>query len=435
MRVLKTPGRYFHALCRKTFSFVLAGGRGSRLEDLTKLRAKPATPFGGKYRIIDFTLSNCINSGLHRIAVLTQYNALGLIAHIQRTWGHYTGSLGEFIAVVPAEQRKTNKWYRGTADAIYQNLHIIKKNGVEYVLILAGDHVYNMDYLKLLEEHADTNADITISCIKASKKEASKFGIVGLDSSKRKVKKFLEKPNNISESMLYDENNVLVSMGIYCFKANILKELLHQDATDENSKHDFGFDILPKAIQNYNVHAHHFSDYNMQSDFWRDVGTVDSYYDASMELIAPIPKLNLYDESWPIWTFQEHRPPAKIAIGADGNLATVRDSLLSAGVIVSGAEITSSILCYNNRILSKSEINQSILLPDVEVGKNCRIHHAIIDNECQIPDRTIIGEDPELDAKRFLVTKEGVVVVTKERLQNKVLDQFELETEDNLLSL
>jgi glucose-1-phosphate adenylyltransferase len=416
MHIVKQPARFFPDLCRRTYTLVLAGGRGSRLYDLTQARAKPATFFGGKYRIIDFTLSNCINSGFHRIGVLTQYNAFYLIGHIQRTWSRYTGELGEYVGVLPAEQRIESDWYSGTANAIFQNLWLMRRQPIEFILILAGDHVYAMDYLPMVQQHKELETDITISTLEVPVAMASSFGVVMTDIEGR-ITQFVEKPEDCTPYQC-KPGKVRVSMGIYVFKHSVLRALLHQDAERTDSQHDFGCDILPKALADgYRMHIFNFVDEVGEPGYWRDVGTIDTYYESNMELLAPLPKLNLYNPAWPITTYQEQRAPSKLSRGLRGERSSVSDSLLSAGSIVSGAEVSECVLSYDVCINTDSCIRQCLLLPQVKIGKNCHISKAIIDEECEIPDGTIIGEDPSKDAKRFLVTKEGVVVVTLERLK------------------
>ncbi|TCI04103.1 glucose-1-phosphate adenylyltransferase [Corallincola luteus] len=415
MHIVKKPARFFPDVCQRTYTLVLAGGRGTRLHDLTQARAKPATFFGGKYRIIDFTLSNCINSGFHRIGVLTQYNAFYLIAHIQRTWARYSGEHGEYVGILPAEQRKESDWYSGTANAVYQNLWLLERQPIDFVLILAGDHVYTMDYLTMMDQHDETGSDITISTMEVPLELGSLFGVVLTDEHNR-ITGFVEKPVDCTPYQS-SPGKVRVSMGIYGFRLQALSQLLHEDAKNLDSQHDFGYDVLPKALaEGYVMHAHDFIDEDGLPGYWRDVGTIEAYYDSNMELLAPLPRLNLYNPVWPITSYQEQRAPGKLSRGVNGEPGTACDSLISAGSIISGAEVTRSVLSYDVCIAANSEVNHCILLPQVKIGKNCHINHAIVDEECEIPDGTVIGDDAELDAERFLVTDDGIVVVTKERL-------------------
>ncbi|MCM2680947.1 glucose-1-phosphate adenylyltransferase [Echinimonas agarilytica] len=416
MRHLNKPAHYINEYARESIAFVLAGGRGTRLGSLTRVRAKPATPFGGKYRIIDFTMSNCINSGIRRVGVMTQYNALGLISHLQRTWGHLVSERGEFVSLLPAHLGTSNNWYTGTADAIYQNLTLLEHNSAEYVVILAGDHVYSMNYLPMIEAHAKSQSDVTIACIETPAKYADQFGVVQTNHEGT-ITQFVEKPKDPSP-YVQEDGNVLASMGIYVFSRKALIEMLEEDHQNEHSSHDFGNDILPKALHTHKLSTFRFRDENGDIGYWRDVGTIEAYYDASMELVAPVPRLNLYDNQWPVWTYQEQLPPVKLTHDSEGQHASARDSLISAGSVFVGSRISRSLCCYNVRIDAGSEVHQSILLPNVHVGKNCVIHHAIIDEGCEIPDGIVIGEDAEDDSNRFSITENGVVLVTRETLEN-----------------
>ncbi|GGA90910.1 glucose-1-phosphate adenylyltransferase [Neiella marina] len=414
MRLINPPGRYIDEVARNTIAYVLAGGKGTRLGNLTRVRAKPATPFGGKYRIIDFTLSNCINSGVRRIGVMTQYNAIGLVQHIQRTWSHLVSEMGEFVNLLPAHLGTSNSWYTGTADAIWQNIKMLEMVNTEYVLILAGDHVYSMDYLPMLHAHVERGADVSVGCVEVPQRLGHQFGVIQCDDQGT-ITQFIEKPSDPSP-YAQPSGNVLASMGIYVFSKQVLLDLLHADHADENSSHDFGNDILPKALSSHKLVTYHYEDEHGNPGYWRDVGTIEAYYDASMDLVTAIPQLNLYDANWPIWTYQEHLPPVKLSHDSCGHHACAKDSLISAGCVFIGSQISRSLCCYNVRIEAGSEVHQSILLPDVRVGNNCSIHHAIVDEGCVIPDNTEIGEDAELDAQRFAITENGVVVVTREHL-------------------
>ena len=412
--------RFVSKLTRNTLALILAGGRGSRLHDLTEWRAKPAVPFGGKFRIIDFPLSNCLNSGIRRIGVLTQYKADSLIRHIQQGWGFLRAELGEFVDIIPAQQRVSeDAWYAGTADAVYQNLDILRTRGSEYVLILAGDHIYKMDYGLMLAEHAEKQADLTIGCMEVSLEEAKAFGVMGVDEDKR-IREFVEKPAN-PPSMPGRPDLALASMGIYIFNTKFLFEQLIKDADTPGSSRDFGKDIIPSVIENYRVYAYPFRDAQsgVQS-YWRDVGEVDSYWSANMELINVNPELNLYDSEWPIWTFQAQTPPAKFVFDDEERRGYAVDSLVAGGCIISGSEVRRSLLFSNVRVNSFCKVTDSVILPDVNIGRHCRITKAIIDKGCQIPPNTVIGENLEEDRKRFYVSPGGVVLVTPDSLGQPV---------------
>jgi glucose-1-phosphate adenylyltransferase len=403
--------RFVSRLTRDTLALILAGGRGSRLKQLTDWRAKPAVPFGGKFRIIDFVLSNCLNSGVRRIGVLTQYKAHSLLRHIQRGWGFLRGEFGEFVELLPAQQRIETNWYSGTADAVYQNLDIIRVHNPRYVLVLAGDHIYKMDYGPMIAHHVDTDADMTIGCIEVPVEQASGFGVMSVDANLRVVR-FNEKPA-VPESMPGKPGIALASMGIYVFNTQFLYEQLIKDADTRNSNHDFGKDIIPGAIQKYRVLAYPFrGTRNAESAYWRDVGTVDAYWDANMELVGVIPELNLYDADWPIWTYQEQLPPAKFVFDDDDRRGMAVDTMVSGGCIISGSMIRHSLLFSNVRVEARSRITDSVVLPDVRVGRECRITRAVIDKGCRIPDGMVIGANREEDAKRFHVSEGGVVLVT-----------------------
>lgn len=409
----KNSPRFISNLTRNTLALIMAGGRGSRLQQLTMWRAKPAVPFGGKFRIIDFPLSNCINSGIRRIGVLTQYKAHSLILHIQRGWGHFRGEFGEFVELMPAQQRIEASWYAGTADSIYQNLDIIRSHSPEHVLILAGDHIYKMDYGAMLAKHVENNADVTIGCIDVPIAKASGFGVMGVDNDMR-ITSFLEKPEN-PPHMPGRPDEALCSMGIYIFNTDLLFELLIRDADTPNSSRDFGIDIIPHAIKNYRVFAYPFTNANSDIQaYWRDVGTVDAFWEANLELIGMTPELNLYDEEWPIWTYQEQLPPAKFVFNDDDRRGMAVDSMVSGGCIISGAHIQSSLLFSNVTVDNYTTIDSSVVLPDVTIGKNCNINHAVIDKYCQIPDGTVIGKNEKDDNQRFYVSPTGVVLVTPE---------------------
>ena len=407
--------RFISNLTRNTLALIMAGGRGERLKRLTKWRAKPAVPFGGKFRIIDFPLSNCINSGIRRIGVLTQYKSHSLNLHIQRGWGQLRGDFGEFVELLPAQQRIGATWYAGTADSIYQNLDIIRSHTPDFVLILAGDHIYKMDYGAMLAKHVENKADVTVGCIEFPVEEASAFGVMGVDDNFR-IKSFDEKPENPA-TIPGKPDESLCSMGIYIFNTELLYELLIRDADTSTSSHDFGKDIIPYAIQKYQAYAYPFTDANsgVQS-YWRDVGTVDAFWAANLELIGITPELNLYDDKWPIWTSQEQLPPAKFIFDDDQRRGMAIDSMVSGGCIISGALVCHSLLFSNVSVDCYTKIDSSVILPNVTIGKNCRIYHAVIDKGCIIPDGMVIGRDNEQDKKHFHVSPNGVVLVTPDML-------------------
>jgi len=411
------PGRYVSSLTRDTVALILAGGRGSRLKALTLSRAKPATPFGGKYRIIDFPLSNCVNSGIRRIAVLTQYKAHDLIVHLQRAWGYFRGEFGEFVEILPAQQQIDSSWYKGTADAVFQNLDYLRRLEPEYVLILAGDHIYKMDYGLMLAQHLESEADITVGTVEVPVDRAQEFGIVTIDETKR-ITDFVEKPLH-PESIPGREGIALASMGIYVFSAEYLERILHEDAAREDSAHDFGRNIVPGCIEaGDHVSAYVFQDAETKVQlYWRDVGNVDAFYEANLELTYVAPELNLYDQEWPIWTYQAQLPPAKFVLDDNDRHGRALNTLVSGGCIVSGALVRESVLFSNVRVGERSLVERSIVLPNVEIGRNCRILNTIVDEDTAIPDGTIIGEDPAEDRRRFYVTKTGIVLVTREMLE------------------
>jgi len=414
MKPKKSP-RYISNLTRNTLALIMAGGRGERLKHLTMWRAKPAVPFGGKFRIIDFPLSNCINSGIRRIGVLTQYKAHSLIRHIQKGWGHLRGEFGEFVELLPAQQRIEASWYAGTADSIYQNLDIIRSHTPDHVLILAGDHIYKMDYGDMLAKHVESKADVTVGCIGVELDKASAFGVMSVNKDLR-IKEFAEKPKK-PKPMPGRPNEALCSMGIYIFNTDLLFELLIRDADTSDSSHDFGKNILPYAIEKYRVFAYPFKDADsgIQS-YWRDVGTIDSFWEANLELIGVTPELNLYDENWPIWTSQEQLPPAKFIFDDDDRRGMAVDSMVSGGCIISGAHVCHSLLFSNVTVAEQSVIDSSVVLPNVRIGRNCVIKHAVIDKGCDIKDGTVIGENVEEDAERYYVSPNGVVLVTPDML-------------------
>jgi glucose-1-phosphate adenylyltransferase len=407
---------------RRTLALVLAGGRGSRLKQLTDWHAKPAIPFAGKFRIIDFTLSNCINSGIRRIGVLTQYKAHSLIQHIQRGWGFLRGEFNEFIELLPAQQRTEGEnWYKGTADAVYQNLDIIRDHAPDYVLILAGDHVYKMDYGKMLAEHIAKDAAVTVACIEVPIEKANGFGVMSVDDNGYIVR-FQEKPAN-PEPIPDMPHLALASMGIYIFNADLLDDLLVKDSVAPGTEHDFGKDIIPALVGKANVVAHRFQDScvmdgGAEEAYWRDVGTLDAYWEANIDLCRVTPALNLYDNNWPIWTDQAQLPPAKFVFDADDRRGMAVDSLVSGGCVVSGSTVRRSMLFSNVRANSFCLVEDTVVLPDVELGRHSSIKKAVIDSGCIIPPGLVVGEDPVLDAKRFLRSEKGITLITQQMLND-----------------
>lgn len=411
--------RFVSRLTRSTLALVLAGGRGSRLKHLTLWRAKPAVPFGGKFRIIDFPLSNCLNSGIRSIGVITQYKAHSLIQHIHRGWNFLRGEFGEFVELLPAQQRIEASWYLGTADAVYQNIDIIRTHDPEFVLVLAGDHIYKMDYGPMIAEHVNRGADMTVGCIEVDLKRAREFGVMSVDSDNRIID-FREKPDD-PEPIPGRDNVALASMGIYVFNTEFLYEQLIRDADDPASTHDFGKDIIPAVIRKYRISAYPFRDEEKgEQAYWRDVGTVDAFWKANQELIGITPELNLYDDEWPIWTYQEQLPPAKFVFDDEDRRGMAVDSMVSGGCIISGATIRHSLLFSNVKVHSSAVLQHAVVLPDVDVGQECKITRAVIDKGCRIPAQTVIGKDLEQDAQRYYVSQEGVVLVTPEMLGQEI---------------
>lgn len=409
-------------LARRTLALVLAGGRGSRLMNLTDNRAKPAVHFGGKFRIIDFALSNCMNSGLRRIGVVTQYKSHSLLRHLQRGWSFLRSEMGEYVDLLPAQQRiHEEQWYRGTADAVYQNLDIIRNSlPPEYVVVLAGDHVYKMDYSIMLADHVASGRGVTVGCIEVPRTEASAFGVMAIDAS-RSVTSFLEKPVD-PPGMPDQPDKALASMGIYVFTAEYLYRLLDEDARDAQSSHDFGKDLIPRAVAEGQALAHPFSMSAIANPpysraYWRDVGTVDAYWAANLDLASTTPELNMYDKDWPIWTYQEQLPPAKFVHNQDGRRGEAIDSLVSGGCIVSGASVLNSVLFSNVLVRSFSRLERTVVLPDVQINRRCCIRNAVIDRRCKLPEGLVIGEDAEADARRFYRSPGGVVLVTRAMLE------------------
>ena len=409
------PKRYVSRITRNTLAVIMAGGRGERLKHLTDHRCKPATPFGGKFRIVDFVLSNCVNSGIRRISVLTQYKAHSLIQHIQRGWSYLRGEFGEFVEIIPAQQQLGEMWYRGTADALYQNLQIIRLHHPRHILVLAGDHIYKMDYGPMLAAHVEKKADITVGVVEVPREEATSFGVMTVDEHMRIIR-FAEKPKE-PEGIPGRENCALGSMGIYVFKANLLYRLLEEDAQRPDTKHDFGRNIIPNALEHLKVYAYPFRDTHTRvQQYWRDVGTVDAFYEANMELVHINPELNIYDEQWPIWTYQRQYPPAKFVLDDDGRTGTAVNSMVSGGCIVSGAHVNQTMMFSNVRVDERSYVERSVLFPEVRVGKNCVIKRAIIDTASVVPEGTQIGVNPEDDARRFYMSEKGIALVTREML-------------------
>jgi glucose-1-phosphate adenylyltransferase len=403
---------------RDVLTVILAGGRGTRLEPLTRDRAKPAVPFGGLYRIIDFTLSNALNSGLRRINVVTQYKAHSLDRHIRQGWNFLPTEMGESVEVLPPQQRIDEHWYQGTADAIYQNIYSLEKEERALTLILAGDHIYKMDYSQMIRCHRDRGADLTIGCIPIPLAESRHFGVMQVDMDNRVIG-FQEKPAT-AQPMPDDQTRCLGSMGIYVFPTRLMFELLCEDAAHAESGHDFGKDIIPQIIKTHKVYAHRFRDRNLKDQpYWRDVGTLDAYYQANMDLVDISPVLNLYDHDWPIRTLQPNWPPPKFVFCGEGQLGVARrgeaiDSMVCQGCIVSGGHVGRSILSPNVRINSFAVVEDSILFEGVDVGRHCRIRRAIIDKDVRIPASTTIGYDLDHDRKRgFTITEQGVVVIAK----------------------
>jgi glucose-1-phosphate adenylyltransferase len=406
-------------LARNTLAVVLAGGRGTRLYNLTDWRAKPSVPFGGKFRIIDFTLSNCVNSGIRRIGICTQYRARSLIRHVQRGWSFLEGRFGEFVELLPAQQQEQADWYKGTADAVYQNLDLITRYDPKHVVVLAGDHIYKMDYSKMLEEHVAMGVKMSVASIDVPQEDATQLGVIAVDAQGR-ITDFVEKPK-VPPTIPGQPGRSLGSMGVYAFDAQFLYDELIRDARDPNSSHDFGKDILPRLVrERVPTYAHNFvtSCVNMTEGipYWRDVGTVDAYWEANLELTRVVPDLNLYDEEWPIWTYQEHRPPAKFVFHGPERRGEAIDSLVSGGCIVSGSLVERSLLFTNVHVHSYSRIEDSVILPDVDVARHCTIRRAIIDSHCRLPQGFTVGVDPAEDRRRFHVTDKGVALVTPEML-------------------
>jgi glucose-1-phosphate adenylyltransferase len=407
-------------LPRRAVALVLAGGRGSRLKNLTDTRAKPAVYFGGKFRIVDFALSNCMNSGIRRIGVITQYKSHSLLRHLQRGWAFLKSEMNEFVDLLPAQQRVDEEsWYRGTADAVYQNQDILAAYGADYVVVLAGDHIYKQNYALMLADHVAQGRECTVGCIEVSRAEASAFGVMAIDEN-RGITAFVEKPAD-PPAMPGKPDRALASMGIYIFNARYLYRELERDMADPHSSHDFGKDIIPKIVSDGQAIAHPFGLSCVggkpgQAPYWRDVGTLEAYWDANIDLTATDPLLNLYDTNWPIWTYQQQLPPAKFVHNQPDRRGMAIESLVSGGCIVSGS-VLRSVLFSTVRVHSYSQVNWSVLLPGVQVGRHARINRAIVDRDCIIPDGLVIGEDEAADTARFIRTESGITLVTRDMLR------------------
>lgn len=407
-------------LSSQAMAFVLAGGRGSRLKELTNTRAKPAVYFGGKTRIIDFALSNALNSGIRKMAIATQYKAHSLIRHMQRGWGFFRAERNEYLDILPASQRvDENKWYLGTADAVTQNIDIVDSYGIKYVVILAGDHVYKMDYEIMLQQHVETGADVTIGCLTVPRMEATAFGVMHVDKDMR-ITQFLEKPKD-PPAIPGDPAHALASMGIYIFNWDLLRDLLIRDAEDPNSSHDFGNDIIPQIVKNGKAVAHRYADSCVtsgleQEPYWRDVGTIDAFWQANIDLTDFVPKLDLYDNAWPIWTYAEIVPPAKFIHNEDGRRGSAVSSLVSGDCIVSGSEVSNSLLFTGCRTHSFSTLEYVVALPQVIVNRKSELKNCVIDRGVIIPEGLVVGKDPEEDAKWFRRTEAGIVLITQDML-------------------
>jgi glucose-1-phosphate adenylyltransferase len=411
-----TSGRYVSRLTSGTLAVIMAGGRGERLMQLTDHRCKPATPFGGKFRIIDFVLSNCVNSGIRQICLLTQYKAQSLIQHVQLGWGYLRGEFGEFVQIVPAQQQIGAHWYRGTADSVYQNLDLIRAHRPKHVLVLAGDHIYKMDYGPMIATHVEKGADVTVGVVQVPRQEARSFGVMTVDASNRIVK-FTEKPV-APDPIPGNEAMAHASMGIYVFNMRLLDKLLTADAEKPDSKHDFGRNIIPEVIDNLQALAYPFQDVRTRAqNYWRDVGSVDAFYDANMELVQIHPELNIYDQQWPIWTYLAQVPPAKFVLDEDGRCGMAVNSLVAGGSIISGARVAESLLFRNVRVEEQSLVERCVVLPDVTIEPHCIVKRAILDEGCEVPEGTQIGVNQEADLRRFHVTASGVALVTADMLR------------------
>jgi glucose-1-phosphate adenylyltransferase len=400
---------------KDTLGVLLAGGAGERLFPLTRDRAKPAVTFGGNYRIIDITLSNCINSDLRKVYILTQYKALSLNRHIREGWGTIVASeLGEFIEILPPMKRVSENWYMGTADAVYQNIYSIGSEQPKYVLILSGDHIYKMNYDLMMRQHLDANADVTLATILVDPSESSRFGVIDIDRESRVVG-FEEKPKSTQLRSPFNPNMCSGSMGVYLFNTDVLLPALLKDAEDPESSHDFGHDILPKLLEEYRVYAFNFIDENKKEAlYWRDVGTLDAYYDANMDVVSVSPVFNLYDKAWPIRTHQRQYPPAKFVFSEPGRTGMAVDSVVSSGCIISGATVRRSVISPDVRVNSYAEVESCIIFSHVNIGRHCRIRRAIVDRDVHIPEGSVIGYDADEDRRNYFVTETGITVVTRD---------------------
>ncbi|SLN44919.1 Glucose-1-phosphate adenylyltransferase [Aquimixticola soesokkakensis] len=419
MQPLNVPER----LSNRAMAFVLAGGRGSRLKELTDNRAKPAVYFGGKTRIIDFALSNALNSGIRKMAIATQYKAHSLIRHCQRGWSFFRAERNEYLDILPASQRVSEtQWYLGTADAVTQNIDIVDSYDVDYVVVLAGDHIYKMDYEIMLRQHVDTGADVTVGCLTVPKAEATAFGVMGIDKSRR-ITSFLEKPAD-PPTIPGDPDNALASMGIYVFNWAFLRDLLLKDAQDANSSHDFGADLIPEIVKNGKAMAHFFDDSCVTTGletqpYWRDVGTVDAFWAANIDLTEFTPALDIYDKSWPIWTYSESVPPAKFVHDQEDRRGLAISSLISGGCIVSGSEVRNSLLFTGVKAHSYSSLSKVVALPYSQFGRNARLSNCVVDRGVLIPEGLVVGEDPQADSEWFRVTDTGVTLITQSMLDKR----------------
>ncbi len=414
--VRNNTGRFVSRLTSGTVAVVMAGGRGERLKALTEDRCKPATPFGGKFRIIDFVLSNCVNSGIRQIAVLTQYKAQSLIQHIHHGWGYMRGEFGEFVEVIPAQQQLGDFWYRGTADSVYQNLEFLRSHHPTHVLILAGDHIYKMDYGPMIAYHEQCEADITVGVVDVPIERANEFGIMTTDADNR-IRKFAEKPSN-PDPLEGSPHLARASMGIYVIGMDGLERLLVEQAERPGTSHDFGKNVIPDAIGRSRVFAYPFQDVETRAQsYWRDVGNVDAFYEANMELVYVNPELNIYDNQWPIWTYQAQHPPAKFVLDDGPRRGIALNSMVAGGCIISGAAVRGSLLFSDVRVEDSTYIEGAVIMPGVSIGRHCVLKRCIIDENCMIPDGMQIGVDSGADAHRFYVTKHGVVLVTQRMLR------------------
>ena len=415
-----SSARVQERLARRTIALVLAGGRGSRLKQLTDRRAKPAVFFGGKFRIIDFALSNCLNSNIRRIAVLTQYKAHSLLRHLQMGWSFLRPEMNEFLDLLPAQQRLDEAtWYRGTADAVFQNFDILRAARPEFFVVLAGDHIYKMDYSNMLADMQARGADCIVACVEVPLEQASDFGIMAVDES-LKVVDFLEEPRS-PPAMPGKPDRALASMGIYAFSADFLYSELQRDHDDPTSSHDFGTDVIPHLVSRGLAAAHRFEDSCVKTTpdaepYWRDVGTIDAYWAANLDLIRPTPSLDIYDPNWPVWTYQQQLPPAKFVFDDDDRRGLAIDSMVSGGCIISGAQVRRSLLFSSVRINSFAQTCDAVLLPEVQVGRYARLKKVVVDRGVRIPENLVVGEDPELDDKRFYRSEGGVVLISADML-------------------